>query len=324
MKSIPSMLAATRLTQAGKLVEAGEMLRDLFGGAGLGGGGGTPPAAAALTGKFLDRSYSGPAGSIDYKLYVPRNATADAPLVVMLHGCTQSPEDFAIGTRMNARADARGVLVAYPAQTHRANPQKCWNWFAPGHQARDKGEPALIAGLTREIIGGYGVDPARVFVAGLSAGGAAAAVMAEAYPDLFAAAGIHSGLACGTARDVSSAMQAMQRGTGATGSAARPVPTITFHGDRDSTVHEANAGEVVARAAGAAGALRTVTESGTSAGGRRYTRAVSRDAAGRAVIERWTVHGGGHAWFGGDAAGSFTDPTGPDASAEMLRFFLDR
>lgn len=318
MKPLPSMLAATRLTQAGKLLEAGEMLREMFG------GGAAAPEPVARTGQFLERSYTGPAGRIDYKLYVPLNATAGAPLVVMLHGCTQSPDDFATGTRMNALADAHGVLVAYPAQARTANAQKCWNWFVPAHQTRDRGEPALIAGLTREIIAGYAVDRTRVFVAGLSAGGAAAAVMAETYPELFAAVGVHSGIACGAARDLSSAMQTMQRGSGKPGVAARLVPTITFHGDRDSTVNEANAGEVVARAGGAARGLTTLVTSGVSTGGRHYTQAVSRDSSGRAMIEQWTIHGAGHAWSGGDAAGSYTDPLGPDASSEMLRFFLQR
>jgi poly(hydroxyalkanoate) depolymerase family esterase len=323
MKPFPSMLAATRLTQAGKLAEASDVMRRLFGRHAA------PEAApraapAGGAGQFLDRSFTGPAGKLAYKLYVPRQATAGAPLVVMLHGCTQSPEDFAAGTRMNALADTLGLLIAYPAQARTANAQKCWNWFAPDHQARDRGEPALIAGLTREIIAGYGADPTRVFVAGLSAGGAAAAVMAEAYPELYAAVGVHSGLACGAARDLSSAMQAMQRGGGRPGAATRLVPTITFHGDRDTTVNEANAGEVVARAAGAARGLTTETSDGTSKSGRRYTRAVSRDASGRAMIEQWTIHGAGHAWSGGDAAGSYTDPQGPDASSEMLRFFLQR
>ncbi|CAN5329741.1 hypothetical protein BH09PSE4_BH09PSE4_23230 [soil metagenome] len=315
------MIEATRLTRAGKLAEAAALLRGLLGGARPAADPPAPPepSGGSSTGQFLDRK----SGSLDYKLYVPSGLAPGAPLLVMLHGCTQSPEDFAAGTQMNVPAEARGILVAYPAQSRNANPQKCWNWFSPPHQQRGQGEPAAIAAMTRELIAEYGVDPKRVFVAGLSAGGAAAAVMGEAYPDLFAGVGVHSGLAAGSARDVTSALAARKRGgMGTRGAAATPVPTITFHGDRDMTVHEGNAGEVVARAAAAAGPLHTTTQTGTSAGGRSFTRSISRDAKGRGVIEQWTVHGSGHAWSGGSNAGSYTDPAGPDASAEMLRFFM--
>ena len=285
---------------------------------------GAPAAGPDQAGSFAERTYCGPQGSMAYKLYVPAGAVAGMPLLVLLHGCTQSPDDFARGTRMNALADELGFLVAYPGQTNGANPQKCWNWFRPGDQQRDRGEPALIAGITREVIAERGADAARVFVAGLSAGGAAAAIMGAGYPDLFAAIGIHSGLACGAARDLPSAMMAMRNGAGATlPSGGRFVPVITVHGDRDTTVHEVNAREIIAAASAASGgALRTTTEKGKSAGGRRFTRAVSADAAGRVLLEQWTVHGAGHAWSGGDKAGSYTDPTGPDASREMMRFFL--
>jgi poly(3-hydroxybutyrate) depolymerase len=201
--------------------------------------------------------------------------------------------------------------------------QRCWNWFQPGDQARDQGEPSLIAGIAREIMGQHRVDPARVYVAGLSAGGAQAAIMAASYPDLFAAVGVHSGLACGVARDLPSALNAMRAGpNGASAPSAAAIPTIVFHGDQDRTVNPANADRVAAQALNGTAGLKPELEQGRSAGGQDYSRTVYADAAGHILLERWTVHGAGHAWSGGSPDGSFTDPKGPDASREMLRFFL--
>lgn len=194
------------------------------------------------------------------------------------------------------------------------------------------GEPSLIAGLTREVMSDYAVDPRRVYVAGLSAGGAAAAVLGEAYPDLYAAIGVHSGLACGAARDMASALGAMRRGSGGAatrsiaddpaGSPGRIVPAIVFHGDRDTTVSPRNGAEVVAQAARGARLTRT-TFDGQVPGGHAYVCTRFADSTGQSMIEEWVVRGAGHAWFGGSSAGSYTDPRGPDASAEMLRFFLE-
>ncbi len=264
-------------------------------------------------------------GSTEYRLYIPAGVAEGLPLVVMLHGCTQTPEDFATGTGMNALADELGFIVAYPRQPQSANPQKCWNWFRPGDQQRGRGEPAQIAGIVQDVVRDHRADPARVYVAGLSAGGAAAAIMAARYPDVFAAVGIHSGLACGSARDVPSALSAMRRGGGTRVAAndGMPVPVITFHGDRDPTVHPVNSEEIAAIAAAGAGNPLTVrTERGSTKRGRTYQRETSTDGAGRIVIEQWTVHGAGHAWSGGDARGSYTDPSGPEASRAMLDFFL--
>lgn len=285
----------------------------------------TPPLPDGA--KFLARSFSNQAGSRPYKLYIPSGYRGQpVPLVVMLHGCTQSPDDFAAGTRMNMAAEAHTFLVAYPGQARSANAQKCWNWFNEADQRRDAGEPSLITGITREVMRGYAVDPRRVYVAGLSAGGAAAAVLGKTYPDLYAAIGVHSGLACGAARDVPSALAAMQRGSeGAAprgGSGRRPIPTIVFHGERDTTVNPRNGNAVVAQA-GRAAALRTQAKQGQVPGGHAYSRTLHADADGRTMIEQWVVHGGGHAWFGGSPAGTYTDPRGPDATKEMVRFFLE-
>lgn len=283
-------------------------------------------------GQFATRSFRIGAQSLGYKLYTPsRTTSALMPLVVMLHGCKQSPDDFAAGTRMNMLAEERGCVIAYPGQTRSANAQKCWNWFSTADQQRDQGEPAMIAGITRQIMHDHAVDGQRVYVAGLSAGGAAAAIMGMAYPDLYAAIGVHSGLACGAAHDIPSAFTAMRQGATEAHQARkdssgnggrRMVPTIVFHADRDGTVHPRNADQVLAQA-GASDSLLLATHSDVVPGGHAYSRTIHSNTAGQTMLEQWVVHGGGHAWSGGSAEGSFTDPRGPDASREMLRFFLE-
>jgi poly(hydroxyalkanoate) depolymerase family esterase len=237
----------------------------------------------------------------------------------MLHGCTQDPDDFAAGTGMNDAARERGCFVLYPAQAQKANPSRCWNWFKHNHQQRGRGEPALLAGMTRAVMQRHAVDPQRVYVAGLSAGGAMAAILGDAYPDLYAAVGVHSGLPAGSATNVKSAFEAMKAGSTATPTGQAP-PTIVFHGDQDATVHPVNGERVAASSAGAA---QPSSEQARSGNGRAYTRRVYRDEAGGVRTEHWTVHGAGHAWSGGRADGSYTDAKGPDATAEMLRFFLE-
>jgi poly(hydroxyalkanoate) depolymerase family esterase len=291
------------------------------------------PDIGPESGKFIDATYSNPAGSRAFKLYIPSGYHGQPlPLVVMLHGCTQSPDDFAVGTRMNLFAEEHTCLVVYPAQPSEANAAKCWNWFRPGDQQRGQGEPSLIAGITRQVMSDYVVDPERVYIGGLSAGAAAAAVMGATYPDLYAAIGVHSGLACGAAKDLPSAFVAMQQGSlpGSSkfgGISEVPtrglaIPTIVFHGDRDTTVHPRNGDHVIAQSKGATN-LQEKVDRGRVPGGHSYTRTIHADARGRAVFEHWEIHGAGHAWSGGSAAGSYTDPRGPDAAREMLRFFLE-
>jgi poly(hydroxyalkanoate) depolymerase family esterase len=280
--------------------------------------------------QFLARSYACAAGRRQYKLYVPADR-ADGPqgLVVMLHGCTQSPDDFAVGTGMNEVADAHGLLVAYPAQTSVDNPGSCWNWFRPGDQRRDIGEPAIIAGITRALIAEFAIDPSRVYAAGLSAGGAMAAVVGEAYPELYAAIGVHSGLPYGSATDVVSAFATMrgERGedhpSSRSGSHGRAVRTIVFHGSNDRTVHPSNADRIIAAARARVEEGEVKRVEGRAPGGRTYTRTIALTPEGAAAAELWMIEGAEHAWSGGNAAGSYTDPAGPDAAAEMVRFFLN-
>jgi poly(hydroxyalkanoate) depolymerase family esterase len=290
------------------------------------------PADLPNGAEFMACTFRNQAGSRPYKLYVPSGYHGQSvPLIVMLHGCTQSPDDFAVGTRMNAVAEEYTCLVAYPGQTSSANTHKCWNWFSAADQQRDAGEPSLIAGITREVMRNYAIDPRYVYIAGLSAGGAAAAIMADAYPDLYAAIAVHSGLACGAARDLPSAFAAMKGNggpaprngrTALAGLKPRVVPAIVFHGDKDTTVNPSNADAVVAQSARGASLSRRV-EKGQVAGGLAYSRILHADASGDTVVEQWVIHGAGHAWSGGSPAGSYTLPHGPDATTEMVRFFLE-
>lgn len=283
-----------------------------------------PVDTAPEAGQYVGGSFSNSEGTRAYKLYIPSIREAGPrPLIVMLHGCTQSADDFAAGTRMNFVAEAHGCFVVYPEQPQAANASKCWNWFRPGDQARGRGEPSLIAGITREVVEAHDIDRARIYVAGLSAGGAAAAIMGEVYSDLYAAVGVHSGLACGSAHDVTSAFTAMRgaRNMSNTRAALPAKPTIVFHGDRDATVHPCNGAQVISRIAADAN-LRTQTVRKSSPTGTSFSHTVHRDASGVGVLELWELHGAGHSWSGGSPAGSFTSADGPDASKEMLNFFL--
>lgn len=293
-------------------------------------------------GSFTAGSHACAGHACDFKLYVPPRAPRASgharTLVVMLHGCTQDPDDFATGTGMNELGREQDFFVLYPAQSSGANPSRCWNWFRQEHQVRGEGEPALLASMTLAIVAQYGIDPRRVYIAGLSAGGAMAAIVATAYPDIFAAVGVHSGLASGAAGGLGEALRVMRHGmpdetrssNGLRVGFEAPrqllpptvvLPTIVFHGDADRTVHPRN-GEQVIAAALQRDAANPRTEQGVTEEGRRYTRSTHAGQGGEAVAEHWLVHGAGHAWSGGDARGSYTDGKGPDASREMLRFFL--
>lgn len=282
------------------------------------------PATVDLPGKFIDGSYTNDAGTRTYKLYIPSSYSGQPmPLVVMLHGCTQHPDDFAAGTRMNELAEEMGCLVVYPAQSQQANPSRCWNWFNALDQQRDQGEPSIIAGITRAIMAHHAVIDSQVYVAGLSAGGAMATIMGTLYPDLYAAVGVHSGLPFASARDLPSALAAMRGEFGRPVTAARGVPIIVFHGDKDTTVHPSNGDELIRQGARHA-TDKTVIEPGCVPNGHAYTRTVHHKADGTPHAEQWLIHGAGHAWSGGCASGSYTDGKGPDASREMMRFFRTR
>lgn len=281
-------------------------------------------AAIGLPGHFIDASYTNEAGTRDYKLYVPGSYTGQlAPLLVMLHGCKQNPDDFALGTGMNAVAEEYGCLVAYPAQTTQANASRCWNWFSAIEQRRDQGEPSIIAGITRDVMRRYVVDPDQVTVAGLSAGGAMAAMMGTLYPELYAAVGVHSGLPFAAAHDLASAMTAMKGELKRRPKPGQAVPMIVFHGDRDTTVHPIN-GDALMQQRRRHPAEAVAVEPGRVPRGYTYTRTVHRRPDGSIDAEHWLVHGAGHAWSGGDPLGSYTDGKGPSASREMMRFFRTR
>lgn len=339
------IIEAARLTRAGRLAEATALIQRTLAGPSSS----TTPATEASrpnepleaefhvldaspslhkSGQFIEKSYTNTDGTRPYKLFIPSSYTGQAvPLILMLHGCSQNADNFSIGTRMNMLAEETPFLVAYPEQGNAANNSKCWNWFQQENQHRGRGEPSLIAGITQQIMRDYHVDTRRVYIAGLSSGGAMAAIMAATYPDLYAAVGVHSGLAYGAAHDLPSAFAAMNQGTTQpTRPLKEPIPIIIFHGDRDTTVAPANADALLDQWLQAASRVQRTTptvtiERGQVKHGHAYTRALYQNRKGHILIERWTVHQAGHAWFGGNPRGSYTDSRGPDASAAMLRFF---
>lgn len=298
----------------------------------------TAGAAAQAAGSFDWATYSGPEGTRRYKLFVPasRDASKPAPLAVMLHGCTQDPDDFARGSRFNEAAAEHGVIVAWPEQPSASQPMKCWSWYDPAHQVRGAGEPAIIAAITREVIAKHRVDPARVYIGGVSAGGAMAVNTAASYPELFAAVGTHSAIAYRVAGSVAEALPIMKQGLPmapmdslvsmlqAAGGAGRPLPPlIVFHGLADAVVAPDNGMLLASQWWEAMGAGPNRIDPGwletSDVNGYRTHRTEFDDK-----VEQWRVEGLGHAWSGGSPDGTFTDPRGPDATREFLRFFLAR
>ena len=291
---------------------------------------------------LLERSYMNAAGTRNYKLFITAPLQGEAPpLFVMLHGCDQDAEGFAAGTRMNELAEECHAVVLYPEQCRMVNPMGCWNWHDIQHQSAAHGEPSLIAGMTRQVIAEHGIDPMRVYIAGLSAGGAMALIVGQQYPHLYAAVGVHSGVPSGVAIDLLSALRAMSYGpadetvrrSNARLRKSHIVPTIVFHGDADETVHPSNGDAIHSlsrprnRRATGATVLPTHRSTKTRTRKRPGAHAVTRTHSSRGGIsnaELWVVHGGGHAWAGGSPEGTYTDSGGPDASREMVRFFLQQ
>ncbi len=257
-------------------------------------------------------TYNSAEGSRDFVLFRPASLPAkrdSRALVVMLHGCTQSADDFAKGTRMNAAAEAGGFLVVYPEQTAAAQPQKCWNWYTPQQFMRDKGEAALLAGLIDSVAHAEGVSAQHVSLVGISAGAAMAANLAVAYPERYAALAMHSGIPALAASDVAGALTAMRQGAGdgdalgartlaAMGSRARPLPMIVLHGADDKVVSPTNLAAIV----------------------RQWTIVNSSTAGASVPVEQHMFPGVGHAWSGGSVEGTYTAPGGPDATGMIVEF----
>jgi len=306
----------------------------------------TPPPVqiVADTATFTRHLYQSSEGARAYWLFVPGGVSegTSLPLVVLLHGCTQDAADVARGSRLNQYAEAQHFLVLYPEQPAAANPQKCWNWFVPEHQQRGAGEPALIEAMTRQVMAGRKVDPRRVFLAGISAGGAMAVLTALDYPELFAALAVHSGIQYRAAASATEAIAAMKNGGpapgdrarlayAAMGPRARMVPAMLLQGSKDPSVQPANLEALVAQfralaelaGAGEGGKGRGEGErEETEQGKYRTIRTVYRDALGNSQIESWMIEGLAHAWSGGSPEGTWTDPAAPEMTREIVRFLL--
>ncbi|HWZ20988.1 MAG TPA: PHB depolymerase family esterase [Ktedonobacteraceae bacterium] len=294
--------------------------------------------------------YQDTTSSHPYFVYTPSNyiVGTEVPLFVMLHGCTQTAEDFAVGTRMNQLAEQYGFIVVYPQQTRKANQTLCWNWFKSAHQFRNRGEPAMIAHIVQDIrqdTSRWTIDSNQIYVAGVSAGASMAVILGATYPDIFAAIGVHSGIEYQAVTNTISALKVMRHGGPdpvlqgkrayeAMGSSKRVVPTIVFQGTRDSVVSPISGDQVVQQwietnQLGSHGFYPadfkspTTTTSGQVPEGYAYTVYSWRDSRGKEVQTYWKIHGLGHAWSGGSSTGSYTDPQGPNASEAIYQFFMN-
>jgi poly(hydroxyalkanoate) depolymerase family esterase len=293
------------------------------------------------TGRSFNGTYTNAAGSRAFRGYVPSTYKAGTamPLIVVLHGCTQNADVMRQLTRFDQLAEAKGFIAVFPEQPQSANQTKCWNFFQDAHTHRGSGEPSLIAGITGWVQQHYAVDPHRIYVTGLSAGGAMASVMGATYPDLYAAIGVGSGCsyastaACAGYKSADPAKTA-QAAYAEMGKFARIMPVIAFQGDKDTTVPPVNADQLVKQwqltadtaddgaANGSVSSQPAKTVKGQVPGGRSYTLRHYLDAQNREFVEYWTVHGMPHAWSGGCSCQSYSDPTGPDATAAMYAFFM--
>jgi poly(hydroxyalkanoate) depolymerase family esterase len=308
-----------------------------------------PKARADSSGIWQQYTYNGPAGSRPYFVYTPANyhVGSAVPLMVMLHGCTQTPADFAAGTQMDQLADQKQFVVVYPQQTSTYNQEKCWNWFDSADQSRGSGEPAIIAGIVQAVeqtTSQWTIDTHHIYAAGLSAGAAMTVILGATYPDIFAAIGVQSGLEYQAATSSTDAYTALRQGGpdparqgqaayNAMGSAARVVPTITFHGTSDYLVYPINGEQVVRQwmqtdhlashnAYNASFNSPTSTTNGQVAGGHSYSVYTWNDSNGNEVQEYWLVNGMGHDWSGGSSSGTYTDPQGPGATQAIYNFFM--
>ncbi|GAA0229463.1 alpha/beta hydrolase family esterase [Haladaptatus pallidirubidus] len=297
---------------------------------------------ATAEGSYTNHYYSG----FDYWKYVPDSAGAGSPLVVMLHGCTQDADQFRVETGMNEVADEEGFVVIYPDQYNARNSEQCWNWFYDANTVRGNGEAAVIAGMTQETIDAHTLDSERVYVAGLSAGGAMVPNLLAEYADIYSAGGIHSALEYDAADSATEATIAMEEGgpnpeeKGVDAYDAMEYygitslrPTIVFHGTADETVAPINGDQATVQAIqtndlASDGAdddnVDTTADSVTNGQSDSFSYTVSdyRDDSGNNLVEYWEVDGMGHAWSGGTAGGEYTAPGGPEANRRMWDFFI--
>lgn len=296
--------------------------------------------APSTDGEWRTGRYAGPAGTRHYDLYLPpRRSRAPLALVVLLHGCQQTSVRFAEDTGFAAAARREGFAVLAPRQETRHQVQRCWRWYSDGHQRRGAGEPALIVGMVEEVRDrawaddGVRIDHRQVYVAGLSAGAAMSLILAATYPDVFAAAGIHSGTAYRSAvRGIGaiSAMGAVSEPPADLGLAGQIAPLVVVHGTGDRVVRPTNADRIVDQwlasrervARRGLDRIRPLAMTSSSVvDGRRCIRTRWYSARGRRMLEYWRVDGLAHAWSGGARKADFIDPDGPDATALLLAFF---